>query len=82
MEYKQIKTAKNILNDVIGKCRVPLNLQMFAESCYKTKIGTLDAYEKCKCLNKYDGTYRVCYKVTGTSTYKTGFVKCAGGLEW
>lgn len=31
MEYKQIKTAKNILNDVIGKCRVPLNLQMFAE---------------------------------------------------
>lgn len=54
---------------------------VFAESSCKTKIGTLDAYEKCKCLNKYDGAYLVCYKVTGTNTYKTGFVKYAGGLE-
>lgn len=45
------------------------------------KIGSLDAYEKCKCLAKYKGKYLVCYKVNGTNTYKTGFVKYNGKVD-
>ena len=45
------------------------------------KIGSLDPYEKCKCLAKYKGRYLVCYKVNGTNTYKTGFVKYYGKVE-
>ena len=45
------------------------------------KIGSLDPYEKCKCLAKYKGRYLVCYKVNSTNTYKTGFVKYNGKVE-
>lgn len=54
---------------------------VYAESNCKTKIGSIDPYEMCKCLNEYDGSYLVCYKVNGTNTFKAGFVKYHGDLK-
>lgn len=53
---------------------------VYADTAKKTKIGSLDPYEKCTCLCKSDGMYLVLYKVDGTSNYKCGFVAYNGGL--
>lgn len=53
---------------------------VYADTAKKTKIGSLDPYEKCTCLSKVDGMYLVLYKVNGTSNYKCGFVAYNGGL--
>lgn len=54
---------------------------VYAETNFKTKIGTLDKYEQCDCLEKVGGAYLVRYKVNGTNTYKCGFVKYNGGIK-
>lgn len=54
---------------------------VYSSTDLSDKIGSLDPYEKCKCLAKYKGRYLVCYKVNGTNTYKTGFVKYYGKVE-
>ena len=53
---------------------------VYADTAKRTKIGSLDPYEKCTCLGKTDGMYLVLYKVNGTSNYKCGFVVYNGGL--
>ncbi|MCH5317728.1 MAG: M23 family metallopeptidase [Eubacterium sp.] len=53
---------------------------VYADTAKKTKIGSLDPYEKCTCFGKFDGMYLVNYKVDGTSNYKCGFVAYNGGL--
>lgn len=53
---------------------------VYADTAKKTKIGSLDPYEKCICLVKTDGMYLVLYKVNGTENYKCGFVSYNGGL--
>ena len=52
---------------------------VYADTAKKTKIGSLDKYEECKCLGKIDGMYLVLYNVSGTSNYKCGFVAYSGG---
>lgn len=52
---------------------------VYADTAKKTKIGSLDPKESCKCLGKIDGMYLVVYNITGTSKQKCGFVKYAGG---
>lgn len=54
---------------------------VYAETSLKTKIGSLNKYEKCECLAKVNGRYLVKYKVDGTNTYKAGFVKYSGGVK-
>lgn len=54
---------------------------VYADTALKNKIGTLDKYEQCECLDKVNGRFLVKYKVNGTGTYKTGFVKYNGGLD-
>ena len=47
----------------------------------KDNIGSLAPRETCLCYGKVDGCYLVVYRVDGTTTYKTGFVKYAGGVK-
>lgn len=54
---------------------------VYADTELKNKIGSLDKYEECECLDKVDGKFVVKYKVNGTNSYKVGFVKYDGGLE-
>lgn len=54
---------------------------VYAESNFKTKIGSLNKYEQCECLAKVDDAYLVKYKINGISAYKTGFVKYSGGVK-
>ena len=54
---------------------------VFAETTFKTKTGSLDKYEQCECLDVVNGAYLVKYKVNGTNSYKTGFVKYNGGVK-
>lgn len=52
---------------------------VYADTAKKTKIGSLDPKETCKCLGKIDGMYLVVYNVSGTSKQKCGFVAYNGG---
>lgn len=45
------------------------------------KIGTVYARESASCYGKAGSGYIVCYKVSGTSHYKVGFAKYAGGVS-
>lgn len=54
---------------------------VYADVDKKKVIGSLNKKESCTCLAKIDGMYLVAYKVDGTNTYKTGFVKYDGGVE-
>lgn len=47
----------------------------------KDYIGSLAPREVCNCYGIVDGCYIVAYKVNGTTAYKTGFVKYAGGVK-
>lgn len=70
-EFNMAKTYKN------GSTRE----NVFAETTFKTKTGSLDKYEQCECLDVVNGAYLVKYKVNGTNSYKTGFVKYSGGVK-
>lgn len=47
----------------------------------KDNIGSLAPRESCLCYGIVDGCYLVVYRVDGTTTYKTGFVKYSGGVK-
>lgn len=47
---------------------------VYADTAKAMKIGELSPYESCSCLGKVDNMYLVCYKITGKSSHKTGFV--------
>ena len=70
-EFEVAKTYKN------GSTSEPV----YSETTLKTKTGSLDPYEVCECLGIVNGRYLVKYKVNGTSNYKCGFVKYAGGVK-
>lgn len=54
---------------------------VFADTGLTNKIGYLNKYEECECLDIVNGRYLVKYKVDGTSNYKCGFVAYAGGVK-
>jgi N-acetylmuramoyl-L-alanine amidase len=54
---------------------------VYCDSNLTTKIGSLDAREKCECIGTFNGKYMVKYKVNGTTNYKVGFVKYSGGVK-
>ena len=54
---------------------------VFADTAFKMKIGSLNPHESCDCLGTAAGKYIVRYKVTGTNTYKIGFVSYAGSVK-
>lgn len=64
------KTWKNGSTDEIVYC----------DTKKSVKIGSLNPYESCTCLEKVDGMYLVIYQLDGSSHYKIGFVEYAGGL--
>ena len=45
-----------------------------------TKIGSLSARESCQCFARKNGCYGVLYQIDGTSHWKAGWVKYAGGI--
>ena len=52
---------------------------VYADTNKSTIVGCLNLNETCHCLAKIDGMYLVHYNVTGTSTFKCGFVTHNGG---
>ena len=54
---------------------------VYADTGLTVKIGSLNKYEQCECLDIVNGRYLVKYKVDGTSNYKCGFVKYSGGVN-
>lgn len=54
---------------------------VFADLNLTKKIGSLDKYESCQCLGKFNGKYIVKYKINGTENYKVGFVRYSGGVK-
>lgn len=54
---------------------------VFADTNLTNKIGTLNKWEECECLDIVNGRYLVKYKVDGTSNYKCGFVAYNGGVK-
>ena len=54
---------------------------VYADTAKRTRVGTLDKYEKCYCLGKINGMYLVLYYVTGSNVQKCGFVEYSGGIK-
>ncbi len=54
---------------------------VYADTAKRTRVGTLDKYEKCYCLGKINGMYLVLYYVTGSNVQKCGFVEYSGGIR-
>lgn len=54
---------------------------VYADTGLTVKIGSLNKWEQCECLDIVNGRYLVKYKVDGTSNYKCGFVKYDGGVK-
>lgn len=54
---------------------------VFADTNLTNKIGNLNKWEECECLDIVNGRYLVKYKVDGTSNYKCGFVAYNGGVK-
>lgn len=54
---------------------------VFADTNLTKKIGNLNKWEECECLDIVNGRYLVKYKVDGTSNYKCGFVAYNGGVK-
>lgn len=54
---------------------------VYETSSFTKKIGSLNAWEKCKGKKIAEGVYLVLYKIDGTNTYKSGFVRYAGGIQ-
>ena len=44
-------------------------------------IGSLAPRESCNCYGIVDGCYIVAYRIDGTTTFKVGYVKYAGGVK-
>ena len=53
---------------------------VYADTAKNTRVGSLNAWEKCDCLGMAGNMYIVRYKVDGTSGYKVGLVEYNGGL--
>ena len=51
---------------------------IYADTNLTKKIGSLDKYETCECLDIVNGRYLVKYRVNGTNNYKCGFAKYDG----
>lgn len=54
---------------------------VFADTNLTNKIGSLNKWEECECLDIVNGRYLVKYKVDGTLNYKCGFVAYNGGVK-
>ena len=54
---------------------------VYADTNLSLKIGSLNKWEQCECLDVVNGRYLVKYKVNGTNNYKTGFCKYNGGIK-
>lgn len=54
---------------------------VYETSAFINKIGKLNTWEKCKGKKISNGVYLVLYKIDGTNTYKSGFVKYHGGIK-
>lgn len=54
---------------------------VYADTGLTVKIGSLNTYEQCECLDIVNGRYLVKYKVDGTNNYKCGFVKYHGNVN-
>lgn len=54
---------------------------VYADTNLTNKIGSLNKWEECECLDIVNGRYLVKYKVDGTSNYKCGFVAYNGGVK-
>lgn len=70
-EFNMAKTYKN------GSTRE----NVFADTGLTVKIGSLNTYEQCECLDIVNGRYLVKYKVDGTNNYKCGFVEYHGNVK-
>lgn len=58
------------------------NEQVYPDTTRKSKaIGTIYPKGTACCLGKIDNMYLVIYNISGTSNYKIGFVKYAGGIK-
>jgi len=53
---------------------------VYSDTNLTNKIGSLNKWEQCECLDIVNGRYLVKYKVDGSNNYKCGFVKYNGGL--
>jgi len=54
---------------------------VYADTNLTKKVGNLDKWEQCECLDIVNGRYLVKYKVNGTNNYKCGFCKYNGGIR-
>ena len=70
-DFEMAKTYKN------GS--TPENV--YADTRFTLKTGSLDKYEVCECLAEVNVAYLVKYKVNGKDAYKTGFCKYNGGIK-
>lgn len=55
------------------------NETVYADTGKKTKIGTIFPKSNADCYGKINGMYLVVYQVSGTNSYKAGFVSYHGG---
>lgn len=69
-EFELAKTYRN------GSTPEPV----YADTARNLKIGSLNPWETCDCLGTVGGMYIVRYRVDGTTGYKVGLVKYAGGV--
>ena len=56
------------------------------ERCYSDvklleQTGSLNTWERCKCLGTFGGKYIVAYRKDGTEDYKIGLAAYSGGVE-
>lgn len=54
---------------------------VYADTGLTIRIGNLNQWEQCECLDIVNGRYLVKYKVDGTNEYKCGFAKYDGGVK-
>ena len=89
LELKSFLLDKNVDNEIkkeeFNMAKVYKNgstrENVFAETNFRTKTGSLNPWEQVECLDVVNGAYLVKYKVDGTNTYKTGFCKYHGGVN-
>lgn len=71
----------NEVDDMVEYANGSTQEEVYQTSEFAEKIGYLNAWEKCQGKKIADGVYLVLYKIDGTNTYKSGFVKYHGGIE-
>lgn len=76
-----IEEIKEEFNMAKTYCNGSTKENVFADTNLSKKIGSLNKWEKCECLDIVNGRYLVKYKVDGTSNYKCGFVAYNGGVK-